>query len=113
MSNLGLYQDIVTEASRAGGVDKLVRRIESGAVAKATPGLLATGVGVGVLLTVVAGAAAVGGKRAWDSLRARQAVGVAASAELAAVASTGRLDADSPAEGSERDAADAAPPSTD
>lgn len=49
MGNLGKYQDIVTDAKRAGGVDNLISEIEDNAVAGAAPGLIAVGAGVGAL----------------------------------------------------------------
>ncbi|MBT0995474.1 hypothetical protein KIN34_14400 [Cellulomonas sp. DKR-3] len=100
MSNLGRYQEIVTESARAGGVDKLIKSIESGAVAKATPGLVGKGVGLGVLLAGTAGVAVIASKRAWGSLRARRVAGDAASADLAGLVS----DSESESDELERDA---------
>lgn len=54
MGNLGRYQDIVTDAKRAGGVDELIADIEGNAVAGAAPGLLAVGVGAGALVVLAA-----------------------------------------------------------
>ncbi|MGX1598218.1 hypothetical protein ACWIDS_14295 [Dietzia maris] len=52
MSNLGPYQEITAAAKAAGGVDLLIKSLEKGAVQKAAPSLLATGLGVGVTLGV-------------------------------------------------------------
>ncbi len=51
MSNLGAYQEFVTAAARMGGVENMIRTIESGAVAKAAPALLGKGAGIGALIT--------------------------------------------------------------
>ena len=45
MSNLGRYQDIVTDAKRAGGVDALIQIIEDTAVAGKRPTLVGLGFG--------------------------------------------------------------------
>ena len=54
MGNLGKYQDIVTDAKRAGGVDNLIADIEGNAVAGAAPRLLAMGAGAGALVVLAA-----------------------------------------------------------
>lgn len=54
MGNLGRYQDIVTDAKRAGGVDNLIADIEGNAVAGAAPRLLAVGAGAGALVVLAA-----------------------------------------------------------
>lgn len=54
MGNLGKYQDIVTDAKRAGGVDNLIADIEGNAVAGAAPRLLAIGAGAGALVVLAA-----------------------------------------------------------
>ena len=77
MSNLGLYQDIVMQAKRVGGVDALVRNVADTAVRKAAPGLVGTGVAVGVGLTV----AATVGARHWRGVRERAANAQAALVE--------------------------------
>lgn len=46
MGNLGLYQDFVTNAKAAGGVEKLIESIEKSAAMKAMPKAFAAGVGV-------------------------------------------------------------------
>ena len=51
MSNLGRYQDIVTDAKRLGGVEDYLRLIEARAVTRATPRLVARSVG-GTLVVV-------------------------------------------------------------
>ncbi|AOY74473.1 hypothetical protein ARZXY2_4974 (plasmid) [Arthrobacter sp. ZXY-2] len=48
MGNLGLYQEITTLAKSLGGVDNLIKAIETGAVKKAAPALLAAGAVAGV-----------------------------------------------------------------
>jgi len=58
MGNLGEYQDIVTQAKSLGGVGKLIAQIEDGAIAKATPGLLAKGIAIGALAMTGVGATA-------------------------------------------------------
>ena len=59
MSNLGRYQDIVTDAKRAGGVDALIQIIEDTAVARKRPTLVGLGFGAGVLLASLVGGGAV------------------------------------------------------
>ena len=54
MGNLGKYQEIVTDAKRAGGVDNLITGIESNAVAGAAPRLLAMGAVAGALVVLAA-----------------------------------------------------------
>lgn len=49
MGNLGAYQDIVTNAKAAGGVEKLIVSIEKSAAAKAMPKAFAAGVAVSAL----------------------------------------------------------------
>jgi tartrate dehydratase alpha subunit/fumarate hydratase class I-like protein len=53
LGNLGDYQAIVTLAKKMGGVKNLIKTIETGAVTKAAPKLIAIGIGIG-------GATAVG-----------------------------------------------------
>ena len=55
MGNLGRYQDIVTEAKLAGGVDALITIIEDTAVADRAPGIFGKGVGAGLLIACVVG----------------------------------------------------------
>ena len=43
MSNLGRYQDIVEEASRAGGVDNWLQLVEREAVEEAAPKMIGVG----------------------------------------------------------------------
>ena len=71
MSNLGPYQEIVTAAARVGGVENLIRTIESAAVARAAPGLLGKGAGIGALVTLAAGGAYFGGRWLWSTYEAR------------------------------------------
>lgn len=83
MGNLGKYQDIVTDAKRAGGVDNLIAAIEGNAVAGAAPRLLAVGAGGGVLVVV----AAQWGTRFYQEWKTeRVARAEAAKAQLRAVA---------------------------
>ena len=58
MGNLGRYQDIVTEAKLAGGVDALITIIEDNAVADRAPGIFGKGVGAGLLVACVVGGGA-------------------------------------------------------
>ena len=77
MGNLGKYQDIVTDAKRAGGVANLIADIERDAVAGAAPRLLAVGAGAGALVVVVA---------RWSAHRHREwKAGLEARAEAAKV----------------------------
>ena len=68
MSNLGPYQEFVTTAAR---VENLIRTIESAAVARAAPGLLGKGAGIGALVTLAAGGAYFGGRWLWSTYEAR------------------------------------------
>ncbi|WP_141013068.1 hypothetical protein [Nocardioides sambongensis] len=92
MGNLGKYQDIVTEAKRAGGVDNLIADIEGNAVAGAAPFLLAIGAGGGALV-LVAARCGTRSYQEWKTERAARAE--AAKAKLRAV---GGSAADAPAE---------------
>lgn len=92
MGNLGRYQDIVTEAKRAGGVDKLIAAIEGNAVAGAAPRLLAVGAGAGAFVVLTA-RWTVRRHGEWKSLREARAE--AAKAQLRAVAGSATdIDAD-------------------
>ncbi|OKJ05244.1 hypothetical protein [Kitasatospora sp. CB01950] len=72
MSNLGRYQDIVTEAKLAGGVDKLIEIIEKTAAGKGhTRGVRNGAVGTMAVAALIAGGAVT--KRAWDRRKTRQA----------------------------------------
>jgi hypothetical protein len=85
MSNLGMYQEFVTSAARSGGVENLIREIESGAVAKATRGLLGKGAGIGVVGTLAAGGILLGLRWLWSTYAAREAAAVEAKERLRAV----------------------------
>ncbi|MEA4945482.1 MAG: hypothetical protein VB080_13730 [Propionicimonas sp.] len=85
MSNLGAYQEIVTAAARMGGVENMIRSIESGAVAKAAPALLGKGAGIGALVTLAAGGIYFGGRRLWSMYEARADAGEASKEQLRAV----------------------------
>lgn len=85
MSNLGMYQEIVTAAAQMGGVEPLIRKIESGAVAKAAPGLLGKGAGIGALGTLAAGGIVFGVRWLWSTYQAREAAAVEAKEQLRAV----------------------------
>ncbi|KAB8186008.1 hypothetical protein [Microbispora catharanthi] len=75
MGNLGKYQDIVTAAKQAGGVDKLIQVIEEAAVVTASPKIFRKGAGAGVLGTLVAGGVvAVAVKRYLGDKKAREAL---------------------------------------
>lgn len=81
MGNLGPYQDIVTNAKAAGGVEKLIESIEKSAAAKAMPKAFAAGVAV-----TAAGAVGVAAiiKRASKLAEAREAEANEAKARLIA-----------------------------
>jgi hypothetical protein len=79
MGNLGRYQDIVTDAKLAGGVDNLIAAIESKAVAVAAPRILALGAGGGVVVVLAAQWSALRYK-GWKSDRVARAE--AAKAQL-------------------------------
>lgn len=87
MGNLGPYQDIVTAAKEAGGVQSLIKVIENQAVSKAAPSIYAKGVGAGVALAgvgvalVVSGA--VAGKKFLHQQKADQKVAEEAKMQLA------------------------------
>lgn len=83
MGNLGKYQDIVTDAKRAGGVDNLIAEIEGNAVAGAAPGLLAVGASAGALALL---AARWGAHRYGEWKSGREARAAAVKAQLRAVA---------------------------
>lgn len=85
MSNLGAYQEIVTAAAQMGGVENMIRSIESGAVAKAAPALLGKGAGIGALVTLAAGGVYFGGRRLWSMYEARADAGEASKEQLRAV----------------------------
>ena len=83
MGNLGKYQDIVTDAKRAGGVDNLIAAIEGDAVAGAAPRLLAVGAGAGALVVLAARWSA---RRYGEWKSEREARAEAAKAQLRALA---------------------------
>lgn len=83
MGNLGKYQDIVTDAKRAGGVDNLIAAIEGNAVAGAAPRLLAVGASAGAFV-VLAGRWSARRYGEWKSVREDRAE--AAKAQLRAAA---------------------------
>jgi hypothetical protein len=82
MGNLGKYQDIVTAAKAVGGVENLIGKIETGAVDKAAPGLVAKGAAIGAGVVLGAAAAAAAGKRYWARRKARIAIADDAKDEL-------------------------------
>ena len=87
MGNLGSYQDIVTAAKEAGGVQSLIKMIESQAVSKAAPSIYAKGFGTGVALAsagvALVGAGAVAGKKFLHQRKADQEVAEEAKTQLA------------------------------
>lgn len=85
MSNLGMYQDLTTAAARLGGVENLIRAIETGAVAKAAPALLGKGAGMGVVGTLAAGCIVLGIKRVKSTYEAREHAANDAKERLRAV----------------------------
>ena len=80
MGNLGSYQDIVTEAHRAGGVEQLIESIEKAAAARAMPRAFAAGALVTGVLAVGAGAVV---KVLRERMAAREAKASEAKARLA------------------------------
>ncbi|NLI85117.1 MAG: hypothetical protein GX440_06935 [Propionibacterium sp.] len=82
MSNLGPYQEFVTDAARMGGVENMIRTIESGAIAKAAPVLLVKGAGIGALATLAACGIYFGGRRLWSTYEGRASAAVAAKEQL-------------------------------
>lgn len=84
MGNLGKYQDIVTAAKEAGGVDKLIEQIEKGAVSRAAPRIHREGAVAGALGTAAMGAAVMAAKRYRDNKKAREALAETAKAQLKA-----------------------------
>lgn len=79
MGNLGQYQTIVVAAKEAGGVDKLIKQIEKGAVSKAAPRIRVESALAGALCTAAMGMAA---KRYLDKKKAREALADDAKAQL-------------------------------
>ncbi|MFF0393588.1 hypothetical protein ACFYS8_33545 [Kitasatospora sp. NPDC004615] len=89
MSNLGKYQDIVMEAKRAGGVDKLIEIIEKNAAGKShAKGVKDGAVGTVAVAVLIAGGAVA--KRAWNRRKTRQAE--EAKAQLRTIAESGSPD---------------------
>lgn len=68
MGNLGRYEEIVTEAKLAGGVDALITIIEETAVAARAPAIFGKGVGIGLAVACVV----AGGTRAARLLQSRK-----------------------------------------
>ena len=72
-------------AKEVGGVDKLIKEIEEGAVAKAAPRIFGKGALVGALGTAATGmAAAMAAKRYLDNKKAREDLAEYAKAQLKA-----------------------------
>ena len=84
MGNLGKYQDIVTEAKLAGGVDKLIEIIEKAAAAKEFPKTFGKGVGTGALATLGTGVVVVAMRRLLERKKAREALANEAKEQLIA-----------------------------
>ncbi|REK78007.1 hypothetical protein DVG80_32325 [Rhodococcus erythropolis] len=84
MGNLGLYQDLVTAAKQAGGVQSFLKTIQSQAVSKVAPSIYAkgyaTGTGAGLALGV---ALTVSYMKFLDQRKADQKVAEEAKAQLA------------------------------
>lgn len=87
MGNLGPYQDIVTAAKQAGGVQSLIKMIEKQAVSKAAPAIYAKGLGTGAALAsasaVLAVSGAVAGKKYLDQRKTDQKAAEEAKTQLA------------------------------
>lgn len=94
MSNLGPYQDFTTKAARAGGVATLIKEIEAGAVANASPGLIGKGAGIGAAITVGAVLAIAAGKHLWDTKKNRESAAIKAKEHLR-LATGARTDSES------------------
>lgn len=84
MGNLGRYQDIVTEAKLAGGVDAWIKILEDAAVADRSSKSLAKGVGLGLLVAGVMGGVAGSARALWVQNRDRRALIDEARAQLKA-----------------------------
>ncbi|MET7934544.1 hypothetical protein [Streptomyces sp. NPDC005322] len=82
MGNLGKYQDITTQAARAGGVDKWIEVIEEAAATKAFPKTFGKGAGVGALSVLVVAGLAATARRALNDRRAREALANEAKEQL-------------------------------
>ena len=102
MSNLGLYQDIVTAAARSGGVENLIRKIESGAVTRAAPGLFWKGAGIGVFGTLAVGGMALGARWLWSVYEETLAAAAEAKEDLRAAVDENRSPEDSHPNADER-----------
>ncbi len=83
--NLGLYEWIVTQAKIEGGVENLIKTIESGAAKKALKEAGPVLVGVGVLVGAGAMKGIDAGKNAWVKYKQSQAAADEAKEQLKAV----------------------------
>lgn len=84
MGNLGRYQDIVTEAKLAGGVDAWIKILEDAAVADRSSASFANGAAVGVLAACLMGGGAVAARNLWARKRDRRDLSDAARRHLRA-----------------------------
>lgn len=84
MGNLGQYQDLTTLAKSLGGVENLIQSIEKGAVSKAAPRQISTGVILGGVLYVGGKGALKGGKVLLGKYRERQTAATEAKDQLRA-----------------------------
>ena len=84
MGNLGRYQDIVTEAKLAGGVDAWIGILEDAAAAAGSRKAFTRGVGVGVLVACDVGGSATSARHCWVENRDRRALADEARKQLRA-----------------------------
>ena len=84
MGNLGRYQDIVTEAKLAGGVDAWIEILEDAAAAAGSSKSFVKGVGVGVLVACVVGGGALSARDLLVQKRDRRALADEAREQLRA-----------------------------
>lgn len=85
MSNLGRYQELVTEAKSLGGVENYLKLIEANAVASAAPRLVAQGAAVTLLAVGGVAGVVLEMKRRIDKRRALATEAEAARQSLTAV----------------------------
>ncbi|SDM02926.1 hypothetical protein SAMN04487916_12228 [Arthrobacter sp. ov407] len=99
MSNLGLYEWITTQAKIEGGVENLIKTIESGAAKKALKEAGPVLVGVGVLAGVVGTKVLDAAKNARAKYKQSQAAAAEAKEQLKAVVEESVNSDEAPADG--------------
>lgn len=97
MSNLGLYEWITTQAKIEGGVENLIKTIESGAAKKALKEAGPVLVGVGVLVGAGAVKGIDAGRTAWAKYKQSQADAAEAKEQLKAIVEESMNSNDDPA----------------